>query len=396
MKSLTNIALAGLACTVCATAEPSGILTGKLEGESAYEQLMSAPVLYQNKDNPWVQQLAIVGQLQTQYAYGSDANGKYGTAEMADASTWGDLEVRRFRLGMKGKLFKKLFFLNLTDLYPDLDPQVYKRTPETYVTWMENEAFNVSVGKTELKFNREQEYSSRDLPVFERTALGNMLYGGELSGAWICGEKIAGGWLYYLGAFSNERRDELPRFDGGEMTLAKIGYNYGARVGLDTAIAKLQWLHNTEPGYRYSANDLASPLYANCFSLSNEIAKGRFGHTTELLWGDGVNGRSDVGGISAMTTWKLTEKVQLINMLDVAASSGDNGVLLPARYESLAPGVGDKSGDRWLGAYAGVNYHIDGQRLKLMTGVQFSHMNGSSGGGDFNGCSWLTGMRMAF
>jgi len=392
----------GLAATLVAgTTLPvsdnaGGILTGRLAEGSPHERLMSVPVLYQNDANPWVQQLAVVGQLQTQYAYGSDGTGKFGTADTPEDCTWGNIEVRRMRLGMKARLFRKLFFLNLTDLYPDLSPRIYKRTPETYFTWMENDAFNISAGKTELKFNREQEYSSREFPAFERTAVGNMLYGGEITGAWICGEKIAGGWLYYLGAFSNERRDEWPRFDGGAMILAKAGFDYSERVGFDLGTIKLQWLHNTEPGYRSSLNDPASPLYSDSFSLSNEIRHGRLGFTAELLWGKGAEGRPDVGALSTMTTWSFTDKLQFINVMEFAASRDENGVILPNRYEALSPGAGDKRGDDYFASYSGLNYHIDGHRLKLMSGAKYSHLDGGSGGDDFNGWTWLAGLRMAF
>jgi phosphate-selective porin OprO/OprP len=374
----------------------TGILIGRLAEGSPYERLMSVPVLYQNDANPWVQQLAVVGQLQTQYAYGSDASGKFGSADFPEESTWGNIEVRRFRLGMKGRLFKKLFFLNLTDLHPDLSPRIYKRFPETYVTWMENDAFNISAGKSELKFNREQEYSSRDLLPFERTALGNMFYGGELTGAWICGKGIADGWLYYLGAYANDRQDEWTDFDGGTMILAKLGYNYTAKTAFDLAEVKAQWLHNTEPGYSSSDDCLASPLYSDCVSISNELTKGPLGLTTEFLWGDGVNGRPDVCGLSAMTTYSFTEKLQLISVLELAGSRDENGVILPTRYEALSPGVGDKKGDAYFASYAGLNYYIDGQRLKLMSGVKYSHLDGGPGGGDINGWTWLAGLRMAF
>ncbi len=389
-------ALFWLGAGLLKAAAPSGILIGQLAEGSPYERLMSVPVLYQNEGNPWVQQLAVVGQLQLQYACGSDASGKYGTMDLPDASTWGGLEVRRFRLGMKGRLFKKLFFLNLTELNADFEPRIYKRTPETYVTWMENDAFNISAGKSELKFNREQEYSSRDFPAFERTALGNMLYGGELTGAWICGKGIAGGWLYYLGGFSNDRQDEWPDFKGGAMILSKIGYNYTAATSFDLAEVKMQWLHNTEPGYAASSDCLASPLYSDCVSISNEITNGPLGLTTEFLWGDGVEGRPDVCGLSAMTTWSFTKQLQLVSVLELAGSRDENGVILPNRYEALSPGVGDKRGDHYLASYAGLNYYIDGHRLKLMSGAKFSHLDGGPGGGDFNGWTWLAGLRMAF
>lgn len=382
--------------TLPASDNASGILVGRLAQGSPYERLMSVPVLYENKANPWVQQLSIIGQLQTQYVYGSDATGKFGTAGTPEDCAWGNIEVRRMRLGMKGRLFEKLFFLHLTELEPDLSPRVYRRMVENYAVWMHSDALQISAGKSELKFNREQEYSSREFPAFERTAVGNMLYGGELTGAWICGEKIGGLWSYYLGAFSNERCDELPHFDGGTMTLAKVGLNYTQQTDFKLAQVKLQWLHNTEPGYRFAAGDPASPLYTDSFSLSNEIQDGRLGFTTELLWANGAKGRPDVGALSAMTTWSFTDKLQFINVLEFAGSSEDNGVILPTRYEGYSAGAGDKRGDRWWSNYAGLNYYIDGHRLKLMSGVKYSYLDGDTGGGDFSGWSWLAGMRMAF
>ncbi len=379
-----------------ASADATGLLVGKLADGSKMDQLWSLPVLYHDPANPLVQDLAVVGQLQTQYAYGSDDSGNYGTADRPKEGNWGDIEVRRFRLGLKGQMFGKLTFLNLTDLNPDLSPRIYKRTPETFFTWTENDAFALSAGKTELKFNREQEYSSREFLPFERSALGNMFYGGELTGMWASGKGIGGGWLYFLGAYSNDREDEWSHFDGGAMILAKIGYNYTKASGFDLAEVKAQYLRNTDPGYAASLDCLPSPSYSDCISISNQLSKGPYGLTTEFLWGNGANGRPDVWGISAMPTYSFSEKLQLITTFEAAASSGDNGVFLPARYEALSPGAGDKSGDAYLAGYAGLNYYIRSHQMKLMSGVKYSYLDGGPGGGDFNGWTFLAGVRLAF
>lgn len=374
----------------------TGLLVGKFADGSAWDRALSVPTLYKNAENPWIQEVAVIGQLQTQYAYGSDASGQFGSNDMPEDLTWGDIEVRRVRLGLKGRLFEKLTFLNLIDLYPDLSPRIYKRMPETFVTWTESEALNVSAGKTELKFNREQEYSSKEFLPFERTALGNMFYGGELLGTWVCGKGIAGGWLYYLGAYSNDRVDEFSHLDGGAMILGKIGFDYSKRTSFDLAEVKFQYLHNTDPGFAESATNLVSPLYSDCVSISNQITEGAFGLTTEFLWGNGANGRADVCGFMAMPTYSFTEKLQLITTFELAGSSEDNGVILPTRYEALSPGVGDKAGDAYFAGFAGLNYYIHSHNLKLMSGVKYSYLDGGSGGGDFDGWTWLAGVRMAF
>lgn len=377
--------------TVCGAvaAEPDAL-------QDACDRIWAAPVLRRDPSGEILQEAAFIGQLQTQYAYGSEPAESYGTEDADESLSWGNVEVRRFRLGFRAKAFDRLSFLYLADLHADLEPRIYKRMPECYLTWAQSEALLISAGKTELKFDREQEYSSKEFPLFERTAIGNQFYGGELAGLWAAGKGIRGGWLYQLGLFSNDRQDEWTHGGGGRIFLGKIGYNYTHSTCWDLAEVKFQVLHNSEPGYADSPSDLASPLYSRCFSLSNEVVDGPFGLTLEAMWGDGQKGRADVFGVSAMPFWYLTPKLQWISCIELAASPRENGVLLPRRYEALAPGVGDDGGDGYLATYSGFNYLMRGHDLKGMAGVKYSHMNGGEGGGDFHGWLLLTGVRVAF
>ncbi|MEN9974336.1 MAG: hypothetical protein RLZZ282_342, partial [Verrucomicrobiota bacterium] len=294
-----------LNCGFCATlpvsatpspsSEATGSLTGQLAKGSAYDTLWSIPQLYKNDANPIIEEFAIQGQLQAQCAYGSADNGEYGSDDMPHSSTWGDVEVRRFRLGLKGRMFRFIKFHSLIDLYPDLSPRVYKGIAETYLTFAPSDAFNLSLGKAELKFTREQEISSREILPFERSQLVNLFYGGELTGAWVSGKNLAGGWLYELGVFGNDRQDEWTEFNGGAMILTKIGYNYTARTHFDLALAELQYLHNTQPG-AVGSNGLNSPKFTDCIALSNDLTQGHFSLATELFWGDGDDQRPNVAG----------------------------------------------------------------------------------------------------
>jgi len=117
---------------------------------------------------------------------------------------------------------------------------------------------------------------------------------------------------------------------------------------------------------------------------------------TEAFWGDGALGRPDVYGITAMPAYKLAEKLQLVTTFQLAGSHDPNGVYLPARYEALAPGTGDKKGDAYFAGYAGLNYYFYGHKLKVMSGVKYTCLDGGSGGGDYHGWTWLVGARTAF
>jgi len=52
----------------------------------------------------------------------------------------------------------------------------------------------------------------------------------------------------------------------------------------------------------------------------------------------------------------------------------------------------DAKGNTYASAYAGLNYYIYGHKLKLMNGVEYSHL----GGGDYDGYTFLSGLRFSF
>ncbi|MEI6653165.1 MAG: porin [Verrucomicrobiota bacterium] len=377
--------------------EPTGLLTGKLANGSAYDTLWSVPLLYKNEANPLLQELALQGHLQTQYASGSNGRGHFGTYDLSDKCTWDDVDVRRFRVGLRARVLGNWKLHTLFDIYPDLEPRIYKGIAEAYISYAPCDAFNISLGKAELKFTREQEYSSRDHLPFERSQIVNQFYGGELTGMWVSGKGIGGGWLYELGAYGNDRRDEWSEFNAGAIVLAKLGYNYSKASGLDFAQAAIHYLHNTEPGYFVHGCSVPSPSYSDCIALSNDLTNGRLSLVTELFWGDGAMGRPDIYAFTAMPTCYLVPtKLQLVTTFQFAGSHDPNGVCLPTRYEALAPGTGDKAGDAYFAGYAGLNYYFYGQKLKVMSGVKYTHLDGGPGGGNSNGWTWLAGLRSAF
>lgn len=387
------LGLQGLAMAGAPQPAPAG---GQQAGGSIYDQIWALPTLYKDETNPLLQEFAIQGQLQTQYAYGSDDSGHFGSGNMLDSCRWGDIEVRRFRLGLRARLWHALKFHSLVDLNPDFSPTFYKGIAEMYLTFSRSDAFAFSVGKSELKFTREQEISSKEILTFERSQMVNQFFGGELTGAWIAGKGIAGGWLYELGVYGNDRHDEWTDFDGGAMILAKAGYNYTSSTPFDLAQIELHYLHNTEPGWSEGPSGLVSPKYGDCVAISNDLTEGRFSLMTEAFWGDGEVGRSDVSGVSVLPSWSLSDKLQAVGLFELAWSGDDNGVLLPTRYEAKSPGTGDKAGDLLASAYLGLNYYLYGHKLKLMSGVKYTYLDGGSGGGDFDGWSGWIGLRMGF
>lgn len=388
----------------------TGLLVGKFPGETAYDKIWSAFTLYKDENNQVLQEFSLQGRLQVQTADGHSDNGHF---DMQDYKTvevnkgrdfWGDnFEVRRARLGFKSKWFQNWKLEGQIDVDTDgsgavKDSDFYKDIYDLYLTYAPSDAFNASMGKTKLKFGREQEISSKEILTIERSLVSNLFYPGELTGAWVSGKGIQEHWLYELGVYGSDRVREFSELDSGAVILGKIGYDYTSQSGLDSAVASFHYMHNTAPGNKSTKVDpefsfSSSPSFTDSIALTNDIVQGRFGLTTDVLYGFGDSDlkQSDVYGISLIPSYFIADGLQLVGRLQYAVGTDPQGISLPGRYEKSAPS-NDKEGNTYTSAYAGLNYYLYGHKLKVMTGVEYSML----GGGDYDGYTFMSGLRMSF
>ena len=71
--------------------------------------------------------------------------------------------------------------------------------------------------------------------------------------------------------------------------------------------------------------------------------------------------------------------------------------MLQNRYEAIGPVAAEASGDLYHSLYAGLNWYIYGNKLKLMGGLEYSKMRTPAGsGGDYEGFTTFLGLRMHF
>jgi phosphate-selective porin OprO and OprP len=410
----------------------TGLLLGKLTGDTAWDKAWSAFTLYKDDSNQILQEFSLQGRLQVQSIYGESGGDSFNTSDYKDAgndeAVWGnDIEARRARFGFKSKWFQNWKFEGQIDVDVDGhdgggDTSFYKDIYDLYLTYAPSDALNISAGKTKVKFSREQEISSKEILTIERSLISNTLFPGELTGAWVSGKGIQEHWLYELGIYGNDRVREFSSFDQGVVVLGKIGYDYSAQAGLDTAVASLHYMHNSEPGFADIKDEDftpgTSPDFTNSVALTNDITSGRFGLTTELLYGFGFEGtsdrysskgvygpqsvnQSDVVALSIIPSYYIADGLQVVGRLQVAGSSDPDGLRVPGRYERLAINGhdskgkvinDDERGNTYFSAYLGLNYYLYGHKLKLMNGMEYSHM----GGGDYDGITYMTGLRFSF
>lgn len=402
------------------TSSANGLLVGKLSGDTAWDRAWSSAILYKNDDNPVIQLLQLTGRLQLQSIYGDSDGNSFNTSDYKDAgndeNVWGnDIEVRRARLGFKSKFYQHWKLDASFNI--DVDGQdgaggdttFYKSFQEGGLTYAPSDQLNVSIGKKQVRFSRDQEISSTEIVTFERSLMSNTLTPGELTGVWSFGKDIAGGWQYEAGVFSNAR---VPEFsdtgDGGMLLIGKVGYDLAEQAQLDSCVATFTYMHNTEPGYKEGKIDPnfsfgTSPAFTDSIALTNDLTSGRFGMITELMYGFGFNGLADQGqttdvsldqpdlfGITLTPSYFIADGIQAVYRFQLISSSAPDGIRGTSRYERLAGG--DEYGNTYTAHYVGLNYYIYSHKLKLMAGVEYAHM----GGGSYDGYTLLSGLRMYF
>jgi phosphate-selective porin OprO and OprP len=390
--------------SISAPSSASGLLLGKLKGETAFDKAWSAFTLYKDETNPILQEFSLQGQFQLQYADGHSSEGHFDTADRSgqDNNTLGDsIEFRRARAGFKSKWFGNWKFDGQMDVNLNNNgATIYSNIYEAVLTYAPNDALNASIGKREMKFGREHEISSKEILTFERSLVDGLLFPGELTGAWVSGKGIEQHWSYELGVYANDRAREFSELNGGTIFLAKVGYDYASQVGLDSAVAAIHYMHNTEPGFKSTDKNRSysfssSPGFTDSLALTNDIVQGRFGLTTDLLFGFGDNNltkpQANVAALTLIPSYYIADGLQLVGQFQAATSGSADGIKLNSRYEGASASP-DKVGNSYASAYLGVNYYIYGHKLKLMNGVQYAYL----GGGDYSGTTFLSGLRMSF
>lgn len=404
------------------TSNATGLLVGKLTGDTAWDRAWSAATLYKNDDNPVLQLFQLTGRLQLQSIYGQAGGGdSFNTSDYKDAGNdevvWGnDVEARRARIGFKSKFYQKWKLDASFNI--DVDGQdgrggdttFYKSFQEGGLTYAPSDQFNLSIGKKQVRFSRDQEISSTEIVTFERSVASNILTPGELTGVWSFGKGIGGAWQYEAGLYSNARVAEFAQpDDGGVLAIGKIGYDFAEQTGLESCVTTFTYMHNSEPGYKdgkidpnFSFNE--SPRFSDSIALTNDLSQGRFGLITEMMYGFGFTGSADQGkakptdiaqsdlfALTVTPSYFIADGLQAVYRFQMICAADPNGIRVPSRYDRLAAGD-DESGNTYLAHYLGLNYYIYSHKLKLMAGVEYAQM----GGGSYDGFTFLSGLRMTF
>ncbi|MDA0349593.1 MAG: porin [Verrucomicrobia bacterium] len=347
-----------------------------LSAEPDYDEIWSNAKLYENADNPFMQNLALSGRLQWEaYSFDSDQGN-------ANDTLW-----RRFRFGFKSTVFENWTLHSEADL--DLNGgKFYNRLTDTYMSRSLGNA-TIKIGKQSAGFTLDGATSSKSLITLQRSNLTNNLW---FTAEYFTGVSVSGesddGWLYDAGVFSTDGNGELSHFDAGYFGLVSVGRDFSESVGIDSALIRLDIVENEKHA---KANTRS---FGEVISLVSKWEDGNWGLWTDLSFGDGHKGQSDLWGFSAMPFFYLNEKLQLVFRYTHMGSDNPNGVRL-GRYESS---VVSGRGDQYDELYAGFNVFFYGHKLKWQTGVKSTKMKDSAkDGGEYTGgLGVTTGLRISW
>jgi phosphate-selective porin OprO and OprP len=377
-KSCLRLAATATLLTTAIAGETAAKKVVEVEEKSWCESLWEYPVLYKNKDSNFLNEFRLVGRFQVdQYMIDSD---------LGHDQDW---TIRRFRLGAKAVLFKKLTAHAEVDLDLQNDNPAYRRLTDAYLAWEFSDAATIKVGKQGMPFTLDGATSSTRLITIDRNNLSNNLWFPTeyLPGVSLSGK--LGQWVYHTGVYSGgSESPEFGNFDAGWCFLASVGYDFGKQFGVKQALLRADYVYNQrDPDSQFTRS------LENVGALVFILDTGRWGLGADVAGGSGYGRQGDVFGFNVMPWYNITDNLQVVARYTYLNSDDANAIRF-SRYENA---VTSGRGDEYNEIYGGLNYYICGHKLKLQTGVAYTTMKDQAAdGGSYAGWSWTTGLRISW
>ena len=348
-----------------------------------FQSIWNAAELYRNPDNTVIQSFTLVGRYHGQY-WSVDA-------DQGEADGW---ENRRMIFGFQSGIYNDFLVELQMKINDDFSP-IYDELYTAFVAWSpEKKDFSAILGRVDYVFiGMERSTSSKKISTFERGLLVGQLTPGEAVGLHLRTKFDA--LTVHTGVYSGSINEEFSDFDAG--IAAELGFGYDLPLLYEQGTLHLDILYNDG-----DQNNNAFKPYRQVVSLWHRGNKGSFGLGMDLTSGSGgYDGQADVLGLTLLPTYDLSDslliggdKLQLALRYQYVDSDGENGLILPKRYEQE---VTTGYGDSYQAFYAGLNYLLYGDRLKFMAGAEYSQMDDSANdGGEFRGWTYLAGLRLYF
>lgn len=333
------------------------------------------------------------------------------TAGVEGTNGYHDFQHRRFRLGTEIEFANNLTFVSIVNIadgsggngpgaaghgftngafFDDLD--------DFYLIWEPSDDFYITAGKTKQSILREYETSSNSILTIERSAITNSVVGNKPWGVAVGFNALGlkqevGAWVVGTDRDAGGERWDWPDFDsrGSATYRASVNFNESTSIHFD-----YQFTNNSSG--RVAPNGNADNNLGSSFehvaAIGTETEIGRFGLITDLIAAQ--NGLAsgalpagyDTFGVVIMPYYNLTDKLQFVTRY---AYMGEGREQRVQRFDVR------QSVEDYHTFYAGFNYYLCGNNLKLMAGYEYATGDVYGTAGDeVNTGSWMLGMRSSW
>ncbi|MCC5789667.1 MAG: hypothetical protein JJT75_08530 [Opitutales bacterium] len=325
-----------------------------------------------------VSSLRIRGRIQPQFGYVRARN------EAGETDEYSTFEMRRVRLGAAGTIGDDWSFLFEANVTPDNVNLQFAS-----LRWRAFPEANIVVGFDRPVFGHEIYTSSAFLLTPERSNLSStFLPSSRIS---LTGAQVQGEWedfTYSAGVYNSE----IGTNSAGESSRYLFGGHVGGPLpdlGEATQSFRLDYLQNEKED--------SSLLFVNkAAALSHQLEWGALETRSEVMWGESFGGDS-VGGFYVMPAWSITDEWQVVARYEWMKADFDDGIRGPGRYIRRVFSD-ERRGDRFDAVYAGINYYLMGQDMKLQWGLEWSDLRDTRTGSDerLHGVTAIGGARLLF
>lgn len=370
---------------------------------SPLDPVWSRAVLFEDDNNPWVQQLAIMGLFEFSGSWG-DAETK--GAPDTDLST---TRTRRARLGARMKVFGNTEIEAVGEFAGDGE---YQRIERFKAKTEVRPNYYVSVGKMRPKFGIEQSKESHQLLTPERTLLANMLMPASTLG--VTFSQDCAPWDWSIGWFSGDQDRYFPGIEGDGFLAGSIAYESGEALEGGSAMRTrwhMDYIFNLDgsnsrsiPRYdvagRRSANGnqliAKNPAFRHMFSTGIELEGERFAFEGDFQL---ANGDLNAWGMTLTPSYwavpgtlKIVGRYHYADTNDAAGLVGGLGVGSDPFYDTSPLFVGDEFHSFYLGA----NLHLYQDKFTVLNGLEYALMKDEASNFETEAWIWHTGARLSF
>ena len=393
-KLFTGAAVAAFAAGAFAGDYGKAIIDDKMPIEDPWTwcDLFDYSTLYE-AESGFIREVAFNGRYHGQYISQSE---DFGNA----SNGFNQWQHRRARVGIDIEFAGDLAFyssINVSDgsgsgtglirrdFFNDFDEVVIEWTPDDW---------EIVVGKQKQKITREYSTSSKRIKTVERSHIVNEVADQKPWGVTVEREFAGfthqvGAWLYGTDGGTNRGGFQLPRGD------SRAGWSYSAAIDVtDETEVHFNYVYTNNSGGavapRGSAPADQGSNYEHVLALGTESDFGRLGLVTDIIFGanrqasGAIPAGDDTWGFVFMPTYEITEKLEAV----AKYAYMDQGQNQRTQRFNVRQRVAD-----YHTFYAGLNYYICGDKLKIMGGYEYATGEEFGTGTDITSDTWMLAVR---